>query len=78
MLGYIASSWSFSLIIRADAKTGGNKSFKEFCLRTGGPNLLKLYNYTVIATIYGTLIGYQVISKLSFITASINNDSEST
>ena len=39
---------------------------------------MNLYNYTVIATVYGALIGYQVISKFSFITVSIGNDSENT
>ena len=76
VLGYLASSWSFSLIIKTDAKAGGCKSFKEFCLNTAGPKVLAFYNYCVIATIYGTLIGYQVISILSLLTDSFLDDSE--
>jgi len=62
LLGYSASAWSFSLIIKTDVKSGGFKSFKEFCLNTGGRKLMIFYNLVVIFTIYGTLIGYQVIS----------------
>ena len=60
-LGYLASAWSFSLIIRTDAKAGGFKSFRELCISTGGKRLMTIYNIVVILTIYGTLIGYQVI-----------------
>ncbi len=60
--GYAASAWSFSLIIKTDIKSGGHKSFKEFCMATGGRKLMLFYNIAVFFTIYGTLIGYQVIS----------------
>ncbi len=49
------------MIIKADAKGGGYKSFREFCQATGGKKLTLFYNIIVIFTIYGTLIGYQVI-----------------
>ena len=63
VLGYAASSWSFSLIIRTNSKAGGYNSYKDMCIGTGGKKLMIFYNLVVIFTIYGTLIGYQVISK---------------
>eukprot|EP00830_Metopus_es_P018069 TRINITY_DN6165_c0_g1_i2.p1 TRINITY_DN6165_c0_g1~~TRINITY_DN6165_c0_g1_i2.p1 ORF type:complete len:478 (+),score=37.77 TRINITY_DN6165_c0_g1_i2:58-1434(+) len=61
ILGYATSMWSFSMIIGVTERIGTTRSFKEFCLKTGGNKLMLFYNMTVIFTIYGTLIGYQVI-----------------
>jgi len=49
------------MIIKADTKGGGYKSFQELYTAIGGKKLITLYNIIVIFTIYGTLIGYQVI-----------------
>lgn len=62
ILGYIATLWSFRLIISADVKTGGHRSIKDFCLKCGGPRLLKLYEIIVIFYLYGSMVGYQIIS----------------
>ena len=59
--GYLATLWSFRLIISADIKTGGQRSIKDFCLKCGGPRLLKVYEYVVIFYLYGSLVGYQII-----------------
>lgn len=49
------------MIIKSDAKGGGYKSFKDFCMAAGGKKLVFCYNMVVIFTIYGALLGYQVI-----------------
>jgi len=59
--GFIATLWSFTLIIQADIKSGGHKSFKDFCLKCGGPKLLKGYEYIAMFYLYGSLVGYQII-----------------
>ena len=61
VLGYAASAWSFSMIIHADTKGGGFKTYKEFCSTIGGRSLTIIYNAAAIFTIYGALLGYQVI-----------------
>jgi amino acid permease len=49
------------MIIDADTKAGGLKGFKGFCKAIGGKKLVLFYTIILCFTIYGTLIGYQVI-----------------
>lgn len=63
ILGYIATVWSFTMIIRADEKTGGHAKMKEFLERCGSKGLSRAYDIIVIFFLYGALLGYQVISK---------------
>lgn len=59
--GYLATLWSFNLLISANIQTGGNKSFKDFYAKCGGRKLYLAYDFVVTLTIFGSLIGYQVI-----------------
>jgi len=63
--GYIATLWSFYLLIKANRATGGDKghkTYKDFCTACGGRSLFLGYDTAVIFTITGSLLGYQVIS----------------
>eukprot|EP00826_Nyctotherus_ovalis_P035269 TRINITY_DN3016_c0_g1_i2.p1 TRINITY_DN3016_c0_g1~~TRINITY_DN3016_c0_g1_i2.p1 ORF type:complete len:393 (-),score=67.52 TRINITY_DN3016_c0_g1_i2:161-1339(-) len=60
-LGYLAARWSFSMLISSDTKGKGFKGFKGFCNEVGGKKFVLAYNLILGFTIYGTLIGYQVI-----------------
>lgn len=65
LLGYIATLWSFYLLIKANRATGGergHKTYKDFCSACGGKSLFLGYDIAVIFTISGSLLGYQVIS----------------
>jgi hypothetical protein len=62
--GYIATYWSFTLIIAADAKKGGHRSMKEFLAVCGGPSVSRAYEIITIFYLYGALFGYQVLSKM--------------
>ena len=67
--GYVATLWSFYMIIKSNHKTGGkrgHKSFKELYVACGGEKLYLGYNIAVMFTVSGTLLGYQIISLLSF------------
>lgn len=59
--GYLAARWSFSMIIDVDTKGGSFKGFKGFCQAVGGKRLVLFYSIILCFTIYGTMIGYQVI-----------------
>ncbi len=63
-LGYMATLWSFNLLIKANERTGGHKTYKDFCSACGGRKLFLGYDTVAIFTIFGSLIGYQVISIL--------------
>ncbi len=61
VIGYFLSLWSFNLIIRSDQKSGGHKSFKDYCMSMGGPKVMLVFNLSLLFTIYGAMFGYQVI-----------------
>lgn len=63
VLGYLATLWSFNLLIDANSKTGGNDTFKDFYQKCGGKTLYVAYDIVVALTIFGSIVGYQVISK---------------
>lgn len=60
-LGFLSALWSFSLLVKANERAGGCKTYKEFCTKCGGRGLHLAYDFSVIFTIFGSLIGYQVI-----------------
>lgn len=60
--GYAITLWSFKLIVSSDEKTGGHKTIKGFLLSCGGTKLLKLYELVVIFYLYGSLVGYNILS----------------
>jgi len=49
------------MIIRSDKKGGGYKSFLELYTAIGGKKLINIYNIIIIFTVFGALVGYQVI-----------------
>ncbi len=65
-LGYVATMWSFYMLMQANERTGGHKTYKDFCLACGGKKLFLGYDTVVIMTIFGSLLGYQVISMRIF------------
>jgi amino acid permease len=66
--GYLATLWSFNLLISANIQTGGSKSFKDFYAKCGGRRLYLAYDFVVTLTIFGSLIGYQVIGNIYIFT----------
>ena len=60
--GYLATLWSFYLLIEANNQVGRKKRVKEFYESCGGRKLYVAYDSVVIFTIFGSLVGYQVIS----------------
>jgi len=61
ILGYLATLWSFSLIISSDDKTGGHAGMKEFLESTVGKTSSRLYDLIAIFYLFGALTGYQII-----------------
>lgn len=61
VLGYLAALWSFTMIIGADMKTGGHREFKDYCLKCTNTKVLRVFEYTTIFYLYGSLVGYQIL-----------------
>ncbi len=60
--GYLATLWSFYMLIEANNHVGRKKKVKDFYEACGGRRLYLAYDCVVIFTIFGSLVGYQVIS----------------
>ena len=63
VLGYVGALWSFNLLLKADAKTGGHKTFKGFARACGGAPMKRYYNAIKMFCLYGSLLSYQIMSK---------------
>ena len=61
LLAYIASIWSFNMITKVNFTGTEHRSFNELYTAIGGKTLASFYNWIVIFSLYGTLIGYQII-----------------
>ena len=61
LLAYFATLWSFSMIIEVNFAGSVYKSFKELYTKMGGKYLASLYDWTIVISLYGALVSYQIV-----------------